>query len=199
MAFGALVGIRDLFRKPAQDEVFGTKVLVAFLDAKFAELAGADRDCYAEFYSKSTQILFEDVSRLLGEINGYDVVHLLCDVMADGHIADTGGHKTSGTELIRRCVDCNVKLLWIASENQPQGYIKGFKLAGQRVNLVLTMDRRASRFKDFLQSLLRRISRGETMPIAWVALCPQNPNDPRTENAPACIFAAGRGGVRLRR
>jgi hypothetical protein len=91
-----------------------------------------------------------------------------------------------------------VKLLWLASENKPEGYIKGFKVAGKALNVVLTIDRKNSRFTRFLESLLRRMSSGETMPVAWVALSPQNSNDPRNQDAPACIFAAGRGGVTLR-
>jgi hypothetical protein len=129
---------------------------------------------------------------------GYDIVHLFCDVSQEGNIVDVHGNKTAGTTLIQRCCDSNVKLLWLASENRPEGYIRGFKAQGKPLNLVLTIDRRGSRFPTFLQNLLRKMSEGETMPVAWVSLSPQNSNDPRNQNAPACIFAAGRGGVRLR-
>jgi hypothetical protein len=91
-----------------------------------------------------------------------------------------------------------VKLLWLAGENRPEGYVKGFKAAGRSLNLVLTIDRKSSSFSNFLENLLRKMSAGETMPVAWVSLAPQNSNDPRNQEAPACIFAAGRGGVRLR-
>jgi hypothetical protein len=193
------VGIRDLFKKRAQDEVFGAKVLVAALDRKFAELVNADGRCYSQFYPTPAETIFEDAAGLLNAIGGgYDVVHLFCDVTQDGSIADSRGHKTPAMLLMQACADSDVKLLWVASENKPDGYIKGFKSSGKPLNLVLTIDRKNSRFTDFLQDLLRKMSAGETMPVAWVSLAPQSPEDPRSQNAPGCIFAAGRGAVRLR-
>ena len=193
------MGIRNFFRKRTPEEVEGTKVLVAVLNPKFAELAGADFRSYSQFYPATTQNTFENVDKLLSEIGkGYDVVHLFCDVMPDGNIADTGGQRIAAIHLINRCSESDVKLLWIASENKPEGYIKGFKVAGRPLNVVLTIDRKNSRFTTFFESLLRRMTSGETMPLAWVALSPQNSNDPHNQDAPACIFAAGRGEVRLR-
>jgi hypothetical protein len=89
-------------------------------------------------------------------------------------------------------------LLWVASENKPEAYIRGFKAAGKRLNLVMTINRNGSKFLPFLEKLLSRMSAGETMPAAWVSVSPQGPNDPRQQDSPACIFSAGRGGVRLR-
>jgi len=193
------VEIRDFFKKRAQDEVLGTKVLVAALDRKFAELVSADRRCYSQFYPNPAESIFEDAAGLLKAIgDGHDVVHLFCDVTQDGSIIDSRGHKTPGTLLTQACAISDVKLLWVDSENKPDVYIKGFKPSGNPLNLVLTIDRKKSRFTDFLESLLRKMSAGQTMPVAWASLAPQNPKDPRNLNAPACIFAAGRGAVKLR-
>jgi hypothetical protein len=193
------MGIRDLFKKRAQDEVFGTKVLIAALDRKFAELMGADSRSYSQFYPNRTENLFEDAAGLLKAIGtGHDVVHLFCEVTQDGSITDSRGHKTPAALLTQACADSDVKLLWVASENNPDGYMKGFKPSGNPLNLVLTIDRKKSGFTEFLENLLRKMSAGETMPVAWVSLASQNPKDPRNQNAPACIFAAGRGGVKLR-
>ena len=191
--------IRDLFRKRRQDEVVGTKILVASLDPKFAEVANADCRCYSRFYLTPTESVFQSAQELFAAIvRGYDVVHLFCDVTPYGNITDVQGQETPATRLIQTCSDSDVKLLWLASENKPEGYIKGFKAGQKPLNLVLTLDRRGSRFSTFLENLLRKMSAGETMPVAWVSLSLQNSNDPRNQDAPACIFAAGRGGVRLR-
>ena len=169
------LGIRDLFKKRSQDEVFGTKILVAALNREFAELASADARCYSQFYSTLAETIFENSEDLLKTIGtGYDVVHLLCDVTPDGNIIDSRGSKTPATLLIRACSNSDVKLLWIASENKPEGYIKGFKPSGKPLNLVLTIDRKNSRFRGFLENLLRKVSAGEAMPVAWVSLAPQN-------------------------
>jgi hypothetical protein len=194
------MGIRDLFNKPSKDEVTGTRVLVASLDPKFAALAGSDARCYSLFYSAPTEVVFEHTTGLLEAIaGGYDVLHLFCDVTSDGNISDGQGQETPAARLIQVCLESNVKLLWVASGNNTEAYVKGFKAtAGKSLNMVLTMDRGSTRFSGFLENLLRKMSAGDTMPVAWNSLAPQNPNDPRNQLAPACIFAAGRGRVRLR-
>jgi hypothetical protein len=173
--------------------------MVASLDPKFTELVRADRGCYSQFYSAPDEIVFENAQQLLSGIDKrYDIVHLFCDVSPEGNVIDGQGNKTPGTTLIQHCYDADVKLLWLASQNKPEGYIKGFKAAGKPLNLVLTIDRRGPRFSSFLANLLRKMSAGETMPVAWVSLVAQTSSDPRHQDAPACIFAAGRGGVKLR-
>jgi hypothetical protein len=197
---GGILGIRDFFTKRAKEEVVGTKVLVATLDRKFMQLVKIDGDCYSRFYPASTMTVFESVEQLLEAIaKGYDILHLFCDVSPEGSITDERGNRAAGIGLIQSCCDSDVKMLWIASENKPEGYMKGFKAATSKpLNLVLTIDRKGSKFGDFLDKLLLKMSAGETIPSAWVSLSPQNSNDPRNQAAPACIFAAGRGAVRLR-
>ncbi len=194
------MSFRDLFRKRVQDEVVGTKILVASLDPKFVELVKADSHCYSQFYPTPTEAVFETIQELLQTVGGgYDIVHLFCDVSPSGKILDGCGNEITGTALIQNCSNSEVKLLWLASGNGPEGYIKNFKpAAGKPLNLVMTIDRRGPRFPDFLQRLLAKMSAGDTMPVAWVSLCPQNSSDPRNQDAPVCIFAAGRGAVRLR-
>lgn len=194
------MGIRDLFRKHSKEEIVGTRVLVASLDPKFNELMKADSRSYSQFYAPPAEMAFTNAQDLLRAIvQGYDIVHLFCDVSPNGNINDGRGNEVASTGLLERCFESNVKLLWLASENKPEGYIKGFRaVAGKPLNLVLTIDRKSARFSSFLENLLSKMSAGETMPVAWVAVSPQNSNDPRNQNAPACIFSAGRGGVRLR-
>jgi hypothetical protein len=192
------VGIKDFFTKH-KDEVIGTKAIVTSLGPKFAELAKADLGCYSQFYSAPDEITFENGQQLLSGIaKGHDIVHLFCDVSPEGNIIDSQGNASPGAALIQRCCDADVKLLWLASQNKPEAYIKGFKAAGKPLNMVLTIDRKGPCFSMFLESLLRKMSAGETMPSVWVSLAPQNSRDPRNQDAPACIFAAGRGGVKLR-
>jgi hypothetical protein len=194
------LGIRDLFKKRAEERVLGTKVLVASLNPKFAELAEADGRCYSQFYRSPTKTTFESTQELLGAIGkGYDIVHLFCDVSQEGIIADARGHEASCADLIACCLASDVKLLWLASDSNAIEYTKRFTAAaGKPLNLVLTIDRKGSQFSIFLENLLRKMSEGATMPIAWVSLSPQNSQDSRSRNAPACMFVAGRGQVMFR-
>jgi hypothetical protein len=192
--------IKSLFGKHAREEnVVGTKILVASLDPRFAELQKIDSTSYSRFYRAPTIAVFAGVQELLETIGkGYDIVHLFCDVSQHGTIIGSNGTTGTGASLIQSCCDSDVKLLWVASENKPDGYIKGFRTDGKRLNLVMTMSRNSSKFSAFLEKILSKMSAGETMPVAWVAVAPQSLQDPRHQESPACIFAAGRGGVKLR-
>lgn len=191
------MGFRDLFTKrPQKSEVHGTKVLVCSLQPKFDELLKADSNIYSKFYSSTTAKAFTSIPELQGAIRGHDIVHLFVDVSPTGLMTDGSGNELIGTELIERCCDSDVKLLWVASDNKPDGYIKGFKV-GKPLNLVMTINRNGPNFATFLGQLLSRMSGGETMPTAWAALLPQTSRDPRHAHLPSTIFSAGRGGVKL--
>lgn len=193
------MGLRDLFRKQSDDEVIGSKVLLCSLDPKFAELLRIDSNSYGQFYPTPTATASTSMQELTGAISkGYDIVHLFCDASPNGIITDSAGTQISGANLIQLCCDSGAKLLWIASENKPEAYIKGFKAAGKPLNLVMTIDRRGAIFSVFLEKLLSKMKAGETMPVAWAAISPQSPNDPRQKGSPACIFAAGRPAIKLR-
>jgi hypothetical protein len=193
------LGITDLFKKRNRDEITGTNILVATLDPKFSALAQADKSSFAKFYTMPQEESFNDVEALLDAIRkGYDVVHLFCDVSEEGNINDQSGRQISGTALVQTCCDSGVKLLWVASANRPNGYIKGFKVQGKPLNLVMTINRAQANFGPFLEKLLSKMSGGLTMPLAWVEIAPQNPNSPQQQDLPECIFFAGRGSAVLR-
>ena len=187
------MGILGFFRK--KDEVVGARVLVGALDSRFDDLLRADTETYKHYYPATTATTFVNIDELMKAITrGYDAVHLLCDVSASGAI---GGTEITGTELIESCCASNVKLLWIASSNAAEGYLKGFKARGKRLNLVMTVNRQGPKFSSFLEKLLARMSHGDAMPVAWKELCPQVPGRGHPDS-PAAIFFAGRGSVRLR-
>jgi len=188
------MSISDLFRK---DEVRGTKVLVCALDGRFDDLLKGDAEVYGRYYRATTTEVLPSIQALIGRLDQkYDIVHLLCDVTPNGTIADAKGEEITGTELIQRCCDQNVKLLWSGSDNPPERYIKGFGARGKRLNLVMTLNRKGPNFRGFLQRLLSQMAYGNTMPVAWNDLCPQIPGSDHSD-APESIFFAGRGGVRL--
>jgi len=190
------MGILDLFRK-SKDEVHGAKVLVCTCDSRFNDLLQADSDVYGRYYRATSTEVLPNMQALLGRLEGkYDIVHLLADVSETGTIRDAEGQEVMGTELIQRCCDHSVKLLWSASDNPPDRYIKGFEARGKRLNLVMTLQRKGPNFPTFLQNILSRMAYGETMPVAWNAICSQIPGSEH-KDVPDSIFFAGRGGVRL--
>ena len=167
-------------------------------DTKFSELIKSDSEVYSSCYPSTTASEFSGIPHLKAALAQQpDIAHLFCDVSLDGVITDARGNTITGTELIELCCDSDVKLLWIASANKPEGYIKGFNPRGKRINLVMTLNRLGPNFSHFLGNLLAQMSLGEAMPVVWNQLCPQMPRSAHPD-APECIFFAGRGGVRLR-
>jgi len=186
------LSLLDLFRK---DEVVGTRVLVCALDTRYSALAVEDAKTYKKYYAATTAIDNATANDLLRYITGgYDIVHILCDVNESG----IAGSSLSGTGLIESCCAADVKLLWIASDNDPNAYISGFNLRRKRLNIVMTLTRNGQSFEKFLEQLVFRMAYGEAMPVAWNDLCPQIPHSSHGD-VPASIFAAGRGGVKLLR
>ena len=190
------MGILDLFRKN-KDEVQGTRVLVCAIDNRFDDLLKQDSEIYGRYYRATTTALLPTIQALLGRLEQtFDIVHLIADVTESGTIRDASGHEITGTELIQRCCDHDVKLLWAASDNPPDRYINGFGARGKRLNLVMTLKRKGRNFPGFLQKMLSRMAYGDTMPVAWNDICPQIPRSEH-KDAPESIFFPGRGGVRL--
>jgi hypothetical protein len=120
------MGILDLFRKD-KDAIHGAKVLVCALDNRFDDLLKGDSEVYGRYYRATTAAVLPGIQALVGRLEQrYDIVHLLCDVTANGTITDANGEEITGTELIQRCCDVDVKLLWSGSDNpQPQRHTNG--------------------------------------------------------------------------
>jgi hypothetical protein len=183
----------DLFRRRTQD-VHYTRVLVCSLgDASDCELDG-DFNAYRKYLESVTLRRFHDEDELVGTLReGYDIVHVLTAVTPDGTI---GEGKMTGTDLIERVCQCGAKLLWIGSSNGAQGYIKGFKPNGSKLNVVMTIDRGEERHSQFLEKLLGEMQAGSSMPVAWNRIAPQIPGRLHPD-APNTIFYAGLGQIRF--
>lgn len=187
----------DIFPRRAQQALFGTKVLVCRSGAEFRESFETDRNVYLRHYKTVDEAVFTSIGNFLTSIEaGYDIVHLFCRLSPEGSLLDNCNGILSGTELISRCSDQKVKLLWIANENKADSYIKGFKAAGRSLNVVMNISRPGTVFSEFLEKLLSRVSQGEMLPKAWAALVPQAPG-PWHRELPVCIFYAGNPNVKL--
>lgn len=173
-----------------------SKVLVCSLGPA-AGVLDYDAAVYSRHYKGVNVAAYAAVSDLVESVeDGYDIVHLFCPLASGGLLIDSHGKTLTGSELIQRCCEGNVKLLWVANENRPEDYVKGFRAKGKRLNLIMTINRNGDGFGQFLEKLLGRISNGETLPVAWATLVPQS-DGPCQQHLPGCIFFAGRGDVQL--
>lgn len=189
------MGIFDVFRK---EEVAGSKVLVCRLGTQFDEPSDSDLRVYKRFYPTASSARFTSVAELRGAVgHKYDVLHLFCDVGADGAIADASGERITGTELLKGAADAGVKLFWIGNDNSREAYDAGFKTKGLKINVVLTLRRLGSNTSLFLDSLLAKMAAGETFSKAW-SVASQPEGKSVQPDVPHTISSLGRGGVVLR-
>jgi hypothetical protein len=192
------MALGDWFRRRTREEILGSKILVCGLGPQFQQLVSADAEIYARYYRSLETTTFSEIQGLIDAIaRPRDIVHLLCDVLPSGEITDHTGERLTGTRLLKHCCDSNVKLLWIASDNEPQSYITGFKARAEPLNIVMTLQRNGPKFSSFLDQILFRMFYGDSLPVAWVDIAPQIPGSSNPD-LPSAIFYAGRGGVRLR-
>lgn len=181
--------------------VQSTRILVCDLNDKSQGNLDGDMKIYSSLYRSVNVARIGKTDDLLNAINGngYDIVHLFCEIDKDGNLIGENDSRLKGGLLLEACSKANVKLLVIANNN-PSSYIKAFTGANTpqslRLNLVMTLDRKGDNFPTFLESLLQRMSKGMTMPMAWVELAPQIPGKPQA-NMPDTMFSAGRGEVKL--
>ena len=189
------MGLLDAFRK---DEVLKTKVLVCAMDAKFDDLRKNDERVYKRFYPSTTSVALStagDFRTVLAE--QFDIVHLFCDVDAQGGVADLTGSRSNGAELLQACLEGGVKLLWIASDNFAEPYNAGFKAKGMKMNVILTERRLGPNFSLFLDALLTKLSAGEPFAKAWDVVSKPAGKSVQPD-VPHTITSLGRGGVILR-
>ncbi len=189
------MGLFDAFRK---EEVTGAKVLVCALGAQHAELLKNDERIYRRFYPATTAVAASTLAEVKQAVaQKYDIVHFLCDVDAQGSIADGSGARMSGEDLLFACTAADVKLLWVASDNFADPYNAGFKTKGVKLNVVLTERRLGPNFNLFLDGLLTRLTSGESFSKAWnVASKPEGKSV--QPDVPHTITTLGRGGVVLK-
>lgn len=188
---------KNLFRASPSAAASGAKVLVCSLDPSLHEQANEDSATYSRYYRHVDSACLSSVQDLLEAIaKGYDIVHVLSGLSSGGFLRDASGANLLGTDLITECCERGVKLLWIASDNNPDDYIKGFQARGKPLNLIMTISRRGARFSNFIEKLLPRVSTGETLPVVWGSLVPQA-QGPWHEELPSCIFFAGNANAKL--
>jgi len=180
------------------NEIAATKVLVCAVGREFAPQLETDAATYSRHYPNCVTMVCDSASEVLSKLSGFDIVHLLCRVTEAGELDSAMGAAIPAVSLLETCVNENVKLLVVASGNNPEGYIAGFKAKGMPLNLVMTLDRRGEKYQPWLDALLTKLSSGKTLPAAWVAIVPQVHGHAPHDNAPGCIFFAGRGSVIFR-
>jgi hypothetical protein len=108
------MSFRDWFRTRVQDEITGSKVLVCTLGTEINPLADADAAVYRRYYPSSETTTVATLADLDHVITQHpDILHLFCSITSSGDITDKIGGYMLGNDLMERCCDHQVKLLWI--------------------------------------------------------------------------------------
>jgi hypothetical protein len=120
-----------------------------------------------------------------------DVLFLYCELDATGKIM---GQPLSVIDVIR---ESGAPIAVVASGIRPDivsssGFQKSLDSgSSQHTNLVILLDRKGAAFGRFFRSLFQDLWAGVPMPMAWVKLAPQAPQQPPDIPATICIMGAG--------
>jgi hypothetical protein len=153
-----------------------------------AEL-NSDLAIYRNRYREVRTEFVASFSGLSGALENVDILHLYLSLDGNGEIVFPEERQPS-THLVEACRSAGVKLLIVASPNDPNAYLKGLNPREPRLNLMLTLDRKGELFSEFLDRLLHELAGGSYLPTAWTKLVPQAPG-PWHERLPSSYLAVG--------
>jgi hypothetical protein len=195
----AVLALRRRFSRPAAaaEVINGTRVLVSSLGRESSDGSeDSDAEVYSNFYRRVSVLKAQKTGELLASVRSgdYDVVHLFCEIDEGGRLAADADSWLSGSELLDACREGDVKLLFIANDNPGEGYLKAFSGEGisRGLDFVSTINRNGESFGLFLEGLLRKMSSGETLPVAWVSLAPQIPGGEAKGDQPGLYCSISR-------
>jgi hypothetical protein len=174
------------------NKVSRARILVCGFDRRFIPLAESDAKVYSRYFTSVEIVFFESIACFLARLKGqYLIIHLFCLLTKSGDIVDMNGATLNGTRFVEECNNNDVSLIWVASSNTSDCYVRGFRLSGRRINVVMTLDRRDRKLSEFLERILCKSSEGKTVSASWAAVAPQG-QGPWQEESPECIFFAGK-------
>jgi hypothetical protein len=159
--------------------------VIGFLsyDNKFSGMRDQDSVGFKALFSEMKISENDDIPKC-------DVLFLYADIQEDGHLHGAG-ILTIGN--IAQAAEASVLVL--ASENVNENLIAAAKNDGSYgAGFVYTYKRGNTEFTQFFLDLFGLMFKGETMPMAWVTLFPQNPHAQQPE-LPAVIFTMEGGAV----
>lgn len=187
--------LKNLFDSSSKETGSQSSVPTVRVDVHHPLIIRSPRIGFLNLIGPSAEtILREDkeaLAPLFASVNESEDKPPLCDVLMiyaqlqkDGRIQ---GSSSGLREIIR---DARAPVAIMAAENDPQSYIAAAKRTGYgQANLVMTLKRKGSIFPSFFRALFEKMSKGKSMPLAWVELAPQVPGT--THNlCPEAIFSA---------
>jgi hypothetical protein len=151
----------------------------------FAAFLEGDRSALAASFSQT-------VAAVEGAVPTCKVLFVYARLAPDGHLL----HAPAST-LRHLAGEARAAIVVLASPNPPANIVAAGQLPGPRsASLVFTLDRKED-FAGFFQRLFARMATGESMPVAWVALAPQQPHA-LYPDVPETVFVPEGGAVTFR-
>lgn len=158
-----------------KQRVTNTRVLIASLGEAEDMLAETELDAAKyKVYYKNVELrkgLNAQEFLVLLSTDQFEVIHLHGKFDKRGTFKDSTGFMLRLSDVKRACDYAQVKLLWLASENNLAWVKDNPVLTSPSFHLILT-GARGNNFPKFLSSLLSRFSRGESISSAWEQFVP---------------------------
>jgi hypothetical protein len=133
----ALLILWRRFGAAREEVVNGTRVLVSSLGREAGGgLEEEDAGAYSNFYRHVKVVKAQDADDLTDSVGrgDYDVVHLLCEVDADGRLVAGDDSRLKSGDLLEACRKGDVKLLFLAQGNPSRRFARARARAQSRVD-----------------------------------------------------------------
>jgi hypothetical protein len=170
------------------ERLLGTSVLVVAVgnQKELRELFLRDENVYASCYRSVHSEVLEKRSDLVRLIQSkrFQIVHLLHVFDQKNQQTRTDDEAIDMDEIIRECEVSGVRLLVFGNDIAPETYKPKYKAVD--LNIIVILRRKGSAFDCFFKQLLKLMSEGDPLELAWVTVHPQVIH-PDPDQFPDCI------------
>jgi hypothetical protein len=167
-------------------------IVIAAPTIAFVNIAGASCEALVAQDRATIGGLFQErVQVATTPMPACDVLFIYCAVEPSGRLT---GQAASLRDLIAKS---GARIAVVASEVAPETFTgPGFRESLSRgahpvANIVITLSRNGDAFGRFFTALFQMMWSGKSMPMAWVELAPQGPQQPKDIPGTVCLMEAG--------
>ncbi len=178
--------------------IHNPKILLLQIGTLNQSQLDADLTIYCDYYTNVTTKTVNNLKEFIDFISNasFDLFHLFVNIDKDGNIID-GSDKITVGKIISVIQARNAKYIFFANDSPSDSYTNGSKGLKHTTNIVMTLERKGNNFSEFFKKVFSKVSKGQTLPVAWNEIAPQIPGVEH-DNTPSCMAVMGAGSVILR-
>jgi len=175
-------------RRIKKMEIDTPKVLMLKLGNDAEDFFEEDSNIYSSFGTSVAKFAAKNIDDVLSELSkGYQIIHLYVSLNEEGRILNFPGSKLLG-ELLNTLQTNGAAFTIVATDNSIAAYKMGNRSFSNKMNIVMTLDRKKGAFARYFSSFISELRRGKKISEAMAKLSPQNPVEDAPETPDTVIL-----------